>query len=129
MVPRVGQAVDEEETAPALLPGPRQTEEYAHAVFQEAVPKLNGATLLHRLSHRLRRRDVLDRADPLKCTFLIHEAALRMAFGSRKIAQAQLGCLLKHPERDNVTVHQRQPLPGGRRDIFVSKVWWGGPCR
>ncbi|MBB1244628.1 helix-turn-helix transcriptional regulator [Streptomyces durbertensis] len=86
------------------IPGLLQTEEYAHAVFQEAVPPLNGATLRRRLSHRLRRRDVLDRPDPPQCTFLIHEAALRMTFGSRKVAQAQLGYLLKQSERDNVTV-------------------------
>ncbi|MBB1252388.1 helix-turn-helix domain-containing protein [Streptomyces sp. OF3] len=86
------------------IPGLLQTEEYADAVFQEAVPKLNGATLRRRLSHRLRRRDVLDRPDPLQCTFLIHEAALRMTFGSRKIAHAQLDYLLKQSERDNVTV-------------------------
>ncbi|WP_406507243.1 Scr1 family TA system antitoxin-like transcriptional regulator [Streptomyces sp. NBC_00212] len=86
------------------VPGQLQTEEYARAVFEEAVPPLSAVDLRTRLSHRLKRRDVLDRPEPLHCTFLIHEAALRMQYGGPKVARAQLDHLLKESERDNVIV-------------------------
>ncbi|MFH8492268.1 DUF5753 domain-containing protein [Streptomyces longisporoflavus] len=86
------------------MPGLLQTEDYARAVFAEAVPPLSPADHRRRLSHRLKRRDVLDRSTPPQCTFLIHEAALRMEFGGRKIAEAQLDYLLSESERENVTV-------------------------
>ncbi|MGW8988645.1 Scr1 family TA system antitoxin-like transcriptional regulator [Streptomyces zhihengii] len=86
------------------MPGLLQTEDYARAVFEEAVPPLSAIDLRRRLSHRLKRRDVLDRPNAPTCTFLIHEAALRMTFGGPEIARAQLDYLLKQSERDNVTV-------------------------
>lgn len=86
------------------MPGLLQTEDYARAVFAEAVPPLSPADHRRRLSHRLKRRDVLDRSAPPECTFLIHEAALRMEFGGRKIAEAQLDYLMTESERENVTV-------------------------
>ncbi|MEU4998236.1 DUF5753 domain-containing protein [Streptomyces sp. NPDC021622] len=86
------------------MPGLLQTEEYARAVFAEAVPPLSPADHRRRLSHRLKRRDVLDRESPPTCTFLIHEAALRMKFGGPEITRSQLDYLLKESERDNVIV-------------------------
>ncbi|TGB03315.1 DUF5753 domain-containing protein [Streptomyces sp. MZ04] len=86
------------------MPGLLQTEDYARAVFAEAVPPLSPADHRRRLSHRLKRRDVLDRESPPTCTFLIHEAALRMKFGGPEITRSQLDYLLKESERDNVIV-------------------------
>ncbi|MEV7287726.1 helix-turn-helix transcriptional regulator [Streptomyces sp. NPDC093252] len=86
------------------MPGLLQTEYYARAVFSVAVPPLSDTDLRRRLSHRLKRRDVLDRPKAPSCTFLIHEAALRMVFGSRAIARSQLTHLLEESERDNVSV-------------------------
>ncbi|MET8296805.1 Scr1 family TA system antitoxin-like transcriptional regulator [Streptomyces sp. NPDC005180] len=86
------------------MPGLLQTEEYARAVFEEAVPPMRPVDQRRYLSLRMRRRDVLDRKETLTCTFLIHEAALRMRFGTRKVRANQLENLLKQSERDNVTV-------------------------
>ncbi|KJY32536.1 Scr1 family TA system antitoxin-like transcriptional regulator [Streptomyces katrae] len=86
------------------MPGLLQTEDYARAVFEEAVPSLTPVDLRRYLSLRMRRRDVLDRKDMLSCDFLIHEAALRMKFGGRQVATSQLNYLLEQSERDNVTV-------------------------
>ncbi|MFI9204555.1 helix-turn-helix domain-containing protein [Streptomyces sp. NPDC053048] len=86
------------------LPGLLQTEEYARAVFRTAVPALSPAELRRRLSHRMKRRDVLDRPQPPTCTYLIHEAALLLQFGGQSVARAQLQHLLSESERDNITV-------------------------
>ncbi|MFF7095341.1 DUF5753 domain-containing protein [Streptomyces rubradiris] len=109
------------------MPGLLQTEDYARAVFAEAVPPLNDIDLRRRLSHRLRRRDVLDRPNPPRCTFLIHEAALRMEFGGHQIARAQLDHLLKESHRDNVTVRVVPFAVGGFPNAGSSTLYAYGP--
>ncbi|HEY8987281.1 MAG TPA: Scr1 family TA system antitoxin-like transcriptional regulator [Streptomyces sp.] len=109
------------------MPGLLQTEDYARAVFAEAVPPLSDIDLRRRLSHRLKRRDVLDRPSAPTCTFLIHEAALRMEFGGRKIARAQLDYLLKESERENVTVRVVPFAVGGFPNAGSSTLYAYGP--
>ncbi|AQA13436.1 helix-turn-helix domain-containing protein [Streptomyces malaysiensis] len=86
------------------MPGLLQTEEYARAVLGYTVPQWSDTDLRRRLSHRMKRRDILDRDDPPQCTFVIHEAALRMRFGPARVLRAQLDNLLESAERKSVTV-------------------------
>lgn len=101
------------------IPGLLQTEEHAKAVFAITVPELTPVELRRRLSHRMKRRDILDREQPPQCTFLIHEAALRIPFGGRRVAEAQLQHILEASERDNITIRVIPfsagafPNPGG----------------
>ncbi|MER7727835.1 helix-turn-helix transcriptional regulator [Streptomyces sp. NPDC096323] len=95
------------------MPGLLQTEDYARSVFAESVPAPDPARQRRQLSHRLQRRDVLDRQDPPACVFLIHEAALRMTFGSAAVTRGQLDHLLKESDRDNVTVRVIPFAAGG----------------
>ncbi|MET9530800.1 helix-turn-helix transcriptional regulator [Streptomyces sp. NPDC006649] len=95
------------------MPGLLQTEEYARAVFAENVPAPSPARHRRQLSHRLKRRDVLDRPDLLSCTFLIHEAALRMTYGGSSVARNQLDNLLKQSDRENVTIRAIPFAAGG----------------
>lgn len=109
------------------MPGLLQTEDYARAVYAQALPVPTPAGLRRRLSHRLRRRDVLDRPDPPMCVFLIHEAALRMRYGGRKVAAGQLDHLLKESERDNVTVRVIPFSAGGFPNSGSSTHYVYGP--
>jgi transcriptional regulator with XRE-family HTH domain len=86
------------------IPGLLQTEEYARAVLSEAVPEWSPPELGRRLSHRMKRRDILDRDDPPACTFILHETALRTQFGGRQVLRTQLERLLEATERRNITV-------------------------
>jgi transcriptional regulator with XRE-family HTH domain len=95
------------------VPGLLQTEDYARAVFAESVPQPSPARQRRQLSHRLKRRDVLDRPELADCTFLIHEAALRMTFGGPSVARSQLENLLKQSDRDNVTIRAIPFAAGG----------------
>jgi transcriptional regulator with XRE-family HTH domain len=95
------------------LPGLLQTEEYARAVILTDVPEPSPSELRRYLSFRMRRRDVLDRDDPLPCTFLIHEAALRLGFGGPDVMRAQLNRILESSERENVTVRALPFSAGG----------------
>ncbi|MFF7823010.1 DUF5753 domain-containing protein [Streptomyces griseus] len=109
------------------MPGLLQNEDYARAVFAEAVPELPPARRRRLLSHRLKRRDVLDRENPPNCTFLIHEAALRMTYGDSGVARGQLAHLLRESERDNVTIRVVPFAAGGFLETGSSTHYVYGP--
>lgn len=109
------------------MPGLLQNEDYARAVFAQAVPELPPARRRRLLSHRLKRRDVLDRENPPACTFLIHEAALRMTYGDSGVARGQLEHLLRESERDNVTIRVVPFAAGGFPETGSSTHYVYGP--
>ncbi|MET9293783.1 Scr1 family TA system antitoxin-like transcriptional regulator [Streptomyces sp. NPDC003077] len=104
-----------------------QTEAYARAVMLTAVPDLEPAQLRRRLSYRMRRRDVLDRENPPECTFILHEAALRMEFGGRQVLRDQLEHLLEESERPNVVVRVVPFAAGGIPATGLAMQYVKGP--
>jgi hypothetical protein len=110
------------------IPGLLQTEDHARAVLGNAVPELSPVELRRRLSHRMKRRDILDKgAPPIKCTFLVHEAALRMQIGGPKVARAQLEYLAEASERENITVRAVAFTAQGVPDTGSSVHYVYGP--
>ncbi|NGO69047.1 Scr1 family TA system antitoxin-like transcriptional regulator [Streptomyces boncukensis] len=109
------------------VPGLLQTEEYAKAVFATARPSPDPALVRRLLSHRMKRRDVLDRPVPPQCTFLMHEAALRMQFGGRAVLKGQLRQLLESSERENVTIRVVPFSVGGIPNAGTSTDYFHGP--
>ncbi|MFH0242280.1 helix-turn-helix domain-containing protein [Streptomyces sp. HK10] len=87
----------------AHLPGLFHTEDHARAIFELLVPPLPRLEVELRVAHRLARQAVVTDDRGLPYVGLIHEAALRMQFGGRETARAQLDRLLEEGERDNVT--------------------------
>ncbi|MGH3309599.1 MAG: helix-turn-helix domain-containing protein [Streptomyces sp.] len=88
----------------AHVPGLAQTEDYARAVFGLTFPRLTKDGVEARISHRIRRAEMLEQQDAPTSTALIHEAALRMRFGGRELARAQLEHLLKLSEHPKFTM-------------------------
>lgn len=86
------------------VPGLLQTEDYARALFSGVVPRLPADEIEARVEHRMRRRDVFNQEHPPHFHTLIHEAALRMRFGGRKVAQAQLDHLKETARWPHVTL-------------------------
>ncbi|MCH0541799.1 helix-turn-helix transcriptional regulator [Streptomyces sp. MUM 203J] len=85
---------------PALL----QTAEHARALFKGVAPALLPYEIEHRISHRIKRQEILYGSHPIPYSALIHEAALRVDCGGREVARAQLRHIIDMSERDNVTV-------------------------
>ncbi|MEU5597922.1 helix-turn-helix transcriptional regulator [Streptomyces sp. NPDC020298] len=85
---------------PALL----QTTDHARALFQEVVPPMRQYEIEHRLTHRMKRQAILHRDEPPPYTAIIHETALRMAFGGPAVARGQLKHLIDMSELPHVTV-------------------------
>ncbi|MET8838994.1 DUF5753 domain-containing protein [Streptomyces rubiginosohelvolus] len=111
------------------LPGLLQHEEYARAVFGEAVPPLTSEAIDLQVDFRMRRRALLDRPDAPRCSFLLHEAALRMLFGDRAVVRLQLQELLKYSERDSVVLRVVPFTAGGFPSAGSSTMHASGPVR
>ncbi|WP_406170791.1 helix-turn-helix domain-containing protein [Streptomyces sp. NBC_00996] len=86
------------------IPGILQTEDYVRAIHDGRIPPLPAAVVDVRVEFRMKRSQILDRDDPPPFEAFIHEAALRMRFGGRKVTQAQLRHLREASERPAVTV-------------------------
>jgi transcriptional regulator with XRE-family HTH domain len=84
-----------------LVPGLLQTEEYAGVVIGE----FEGARHLETLAEiRMRRQDLLDRADPPLLFFILDEAVVRRQIGGTAVMRRQIRRLLEVADRPNVTV-------------------------
>ncbi|GAA1886304.1 helix-turn-helix transcriptional regulator [Streptantibioticus ferralitis] len=86
------------------LPGLLQTEDHARAIFDLVVPKLPRLEVELRVAHRLGRQRIFEREAPTPYLGIIHEAALRMQFGGREVARAQLEYLATACEHDHITL-------------------------
>ncbi|WP_371791298.1 helix-turn-helix domain-containing protein [Streptomyces sp. NBC_01471] len=111
------------------LPGLLQHEDYARSVFGEAVPPLTREAMDLHVDFRMRRRALLDRPSPPDCSFLLHEAALRMLFGSGAVVRKQLEELLKYSEREEVTLRVIPFAAGGFPSAGSSTMYANGPVR
>ncbi|RLU85900.1 transcriptional regulator [Streptomyces griseocarneus] len=86
------------------IPGLFQTEEYARTLFGAVHLKLPPEEIEARVEHRMRRQSIMRTDQPTTIEATIHEAALRMRFGGRKIARAQLEYLIEVSRLPNATI-------------------------
>ncbi|GGP71337.1 helix-turn-helix domain-containing protein [Streptomyces abikoensis] len=86
------------------IPGLLQSEGHVRALYNNTLPELSAGQIDAMVEFRTRRRRVFDRDDPPKLDAVIHEAALRIRVGDRKLAHEQLHLLLELSERPEVTV-------------------------
>ncbi|MGA5129520.1 helix-turn-helix transcriptional regulator [Streptomyces olivoreticuli] len=89
---------------PVTFPGVFQTESYARALFRGSSPVLPDGEVEARVEHRMKRRAIFEREVPPRFEVIIHEAALRMRIGGRKVAREQLDHLMEASERPYVMV-------------------------
>ncbi|MBF6050046.1 helix-turn-helix domain-containing protein [Streptomyces sp. NRRL B-1677] len=77
------------------IPGLLQTEEYAASLFRNTVPPLSPIEVDRRVAHRMSRKCIVQRTPTTPCTFVVHEAALRMIHPGREGQRRQLDRLLE----------------------------------
>ncbi|MFF1682200.1 helix-turn-helix domain-containing protein [Streptomyces sp. NPDC058256] len=86
------------------VPGLLQTNDHAREIFRHVIPAPTPPEVEHRVSYRIKRQDVLYRANPVPYRTVIHEAALRMRIGGPEVARTQLRHLLEMSEREHITI-------------------------
>ncbi|WP_406013458.1 helix-turn-helix transcriptional regulator [Streptomyces sp. NBC_00984] len=107
------------------IPGLLQTSDHALSLFRVVIPQLPEREVALRLAHRVERQEVLDGNAPPPYTGIVHEAALRMQFGGRAVARAQLDHLLKKSEQSNITLlvipFEAGAFPGAGQTVLYAE--------
>jgi transcriptional regulator with XRE-family HTH domain len=109
------------------VPGLLQTPEYARALFAYVNPEFPASEVERWVEHRMKRRIIIERADPVPYEALIHEAALRIRVGDLSDAKAQLFRVLELSEADHVTVRVIPFDLDGFGGAGSAMVYAGGP--
>ncbi|GAA5056391.1 helix-turn-helix domain-containing protein [Nocardia callitridis] len=96
----------------ATVPGLLQTHQYAMAVIDTSMPKLEASMMESRARARMDRAAVLTREDPLELWVVMDEAVIRRMVGGPVTMQGQLERLLQETKRKNV-IMQILPFDAG----------------
>ncbi|MGW7383425.1 DUF5753 domain-containing protein [Streptomyces sp. NPDC054794] len=86
------------------VPGLFQTAEYARTLFAYMNPEFPDSEVELRVDHRMKRKIIIEGADPIPYEAVIHEAALRIKVAGRVATRAQLARILEMSDADHVTV-------------------------
>ncbi|MFG2514348.1 helix-turn-helix domain-containing protein [Streptomyces sp. NPDC048584] len=86
------------------VPGLLQTEEYSRALFSYVNPEFPEDEVERWVEHRMRRKVIIERADPVTYEAVIHEGALRIRVGDRAAARRQLARVLVMSEISHISV-------------------------
>jgi transcriptional regulator with XRE-family HTH domain len=96
----------------SFIPGLLQTGQYAIAVIDTSMPKLEASALERRAQARLDRAAVLTKSDPLELWVVLDEAAIRRKVGGPEVMNGQLMRLLEETKKKNVIL-QILPFEAG----------------
>ncbi|KAB1989047.1 helix-turn-helix domain-containing protein [Streptomyces triticiradicis] len=86
------------------VPGLLQTADYTRAVVERGLPSAPAAEVQRRVELRMRRRELLDRADAPYLWAVVDESVLLRVLGSREVMRAQLEHLIEMARRPHVVV-------------------------
>ncbi|MFF9125791.1 helix-turn-helix domain-containing protein [Streptomyces sp. NPDC014889] len=86
------------------VPGLLQTGSYARALFSYVNPDFPEGEVERRVEHRMKRRIIIERSNPIRYETVVHEAALRIKVDDPATARTQLLRILEISEADHVTV-------------------------
>ncbi|WP_327429336.1 helix-turn-helix domain-containing protein [Streptomyces sp. NBC_01236] len=109
------------------IPGLLQTPDYARSVFGYMRPDLPESEVMPRVEHRMRRRAVIEGADPTPYETIIHEFALRIRVADRNTSHAQLRQVLDQIDQGHVTVRVIPADQDGFAGAGASMMYMGGP--
>ncbi|MFG1795411.1 helix-turn-helix domain-containing protein [Nocardia sp. NPDC049149] len=96
----------------SIIPGLLQTMEYATAVIDTGMPKVEASVMEDRARARMDRAANLTKEDPLELWVVMDEAAIRRHVGGTAVMRGQLDRLLQETKRKNVIL-QILPFEAG----------------
>ncbi|MFI1763908.1 helix-turn-helix domain-containing protein [Streptomyces sp. NPDC020800] len=109
------------------VPGLLQTPDYARFLFSYVNPESARSIVERWVDHRMKRKVIIERPDPVPYEAVIHEAALRIKVGDRSTARAQLARVLEISEADHITVRVIPFDLDGFGGAGSAMVYAGGP--
>ena len=87
-----------------VVPGLLQTGEYARALHEAALPKLDHEVIDQRVEARFNRQRLLYRSDPPLIEIIMDEAVLHRPVGGAAIMREQLARIIEIADHPNVTI-------------------------
>lgn len=109
--PRFFQFIEHEAAASAMrafqpltIPGLLQIEDYARTVIQQFAATASAERVEKLVRIRLKRQELLQRANPPEMHFILDEAAVRRLVGGKATMRRQLLHLIHMADRPNVTI-------------------------
>ncbi|MBH0775338.1 helix-turn-helix domain-containing protein [Nocardia bovistercoris] len=96
----------------SYIPGLLQTPQYASAVIDTSMPKVEAAVTESRVAARMNRAIVLTKEEPLELWVVLDEAAIRRVVGGPEVMYGQLGKLVEQSKQKNIIL-QILPFDAG----------------
>ncbi|WP_040708751.1 helix-turn-helix domain-containing protein [Nocardia takedensis] len=96
----------------SYIPGLLQTPQYAGAVIDTSMPKVEAAVTESRVSARMNRATVLTKDEPLELWVVLDEAAITRVVGGTEVMYGQLQKLVEQSKQKNVIL-QILPFDAG----------------
>lgn len=121
------EAVSEDHYACMYVPGLLQTREYAEAVHRASEMRCTDQEIGHMVDIRMKRQELLERAQPPHLWAVIDEAVVRRAVGGSHVMRDQLSHLLEQADRPHITVQVLPFAAGAHAAAVGSFVILGGP--
>lgn len=109
------------------VPGLLQTSDYARALFSYVNPQFSDEEIQRWVDHRMRRRVIVERPQPILYEAVIHEAALRIKVLDSAGMRAQLAHILSLSASDHVTVRVIPFTVDNFAGAGTAMVYAGGP--
>jgi transcriptional regulator with XRE-family HTH domain len=113
-----------------VVPGLLQTSDYARAVHEGGLPRLEPEVIELRIEERVKRRQLLARDEPPRLELVLDEAVLHRVVGGPLVMFGQLGSIIDVSGRPNVTV-QILPYDTGAHPALESDftvIEFAGPA-
>lgn len=109
---------------PMVVPGLLQLESYARALVESGIPQLTRREIEDRVQVRLRRQEVLRKADPLRLSLVLQESVLRQRVGNGAVMRDQLRHLIEAASLPNVDLRvlldeDTQPLGSFHHFVLI----------
>ncbi|MFJ5773581.1 helix-turn-helix domain-containing protein [Streptomyces sp. NPDC093094] len=123
------EVVREDHYACMYIPGLLQTRAYAEAVHRASEAQCPEREVQHMVDIRMKRQELLERADPPHLWCVIDEAALRRRVGGRQVMRDQLSHLLTMARRPHITVQVLPFSTGAHAAAVGSFAMLRGPAR
>ncbi|MGW9439592.1 helix-turn-helix domain-containing protein [Streptomyces sp. NPDC055607] len=98
--------------APSVVPGLLQIREYAMAIHLGQEVRKPLASITEQVEARIKRQDVLTKADPLHLWAVLDESVLKRVVGDRTVMAAQLDHLIEQAHQRHINI-QILPLTAG----------------
>ncbi|MET9500969.1 helix-turn-helix transcriptional regulator [Streptomyces sp. NPDC006622] len=122
------EVVREDHYACMYVPGLLQTRPYAEAVHRASEVHCPEREVQHMVDIRMKRQELLDRAEPPHVWCVIDEAAVRRQVGGRAVMRNQLAHLLTMGKRPHVTIQVLPFSTGAHAAAVGSFVVLRGPA-